>query len=320
MAVSQERTYEEALRLCETVRSRILASSGRRLLDVPPKEIHHFQNLLHVCGSIRCLPKHQLLVEGITDFVTSLEILLRTASATATKSFSFRTLFLAEHICALLSTSSVSEGMERFSANLGFGDMTSFKTNGRLLEFVDVGGDDLWQLIVDEGFGLLQAVFISPEQALKTLPTIFSGSFGVFPSLCAWSDSSNGLERPEDSIVRKVCEMASNTLLSMAKALHDANSPTIVLPGFRDPVHLSPSFTLLIYYLSFSICPTPSSCNNLGILLSTTPWAEERGSQAISLARLFYEKGLELDANHAHILTNYGSLKKQAGDLDGAIE
>lgn len=310
-----KRVYAEVLKLCDTVQTNLLDSSGSPSQVILPKDIHHFQNLLYVSGSIRCLPTQTRSIDGVRDFLTSLETLLHLAGeASSSKNFTFRSFFLAEYVYALLSTEAVPDAISGMASGLGYPsmDIDSY-SKGQLLEFVDAAGDNLWDAIMEEGFGIIPAVFISPIQAKDTLSVIFQKSFGVFPSLCAWSKGSNGLEKPTEKLVATSCEMASNTLMSTAKVLQESTDGTIVLPNFRDPVRLGPAFTLRLYYLAYAMHPTPSACNNLGIILSTTPWSEGGGMNANPLARQFYEKGLEMDPKHAHLLTNFGSLMVRSG-------
>ncbi|KAH0247989.1 UDP-N-ACETYLGLUCOSAMINE--peptide N-ACETYLGLUCOSAMINYLtransferase, partial [Aureobasidium melanogenum] len=95
---------------------------------------------------------------------------------------------------------------------------------------------------------------------------------------------------------------------------------------------------LALYYLSLSLQPSPSTANNVGILLagvqqSVQPATTFHSSHAfkqdipgvqpgsgIALALAYYNHGLMLDAGHAHLYTNLGSLLKDIGQLDAAVE
>ena len=74
----------------------------------------------------------------------------------------------------------------------------------------------------------------------------------------------------------------------------------------------------------------------MGILLSTIPWAnvpaglmgQQDGVSVHQLAREYYEEGLRIvssdkfpqsKTSHPHLLTNYGSLLKELGDIESAI-
>ncbi len=90
----------------------------------------------------------------------------------------------------------------------------------------------------------------------------------------------------------------------------------------------STSLLLPLYYLSISLHPSASTCNNLGILLSALPVVttvinaagqpQQLNGQA--LAMQYYTQGLQLDPKHPHIYTNLGSLLKDLGHLNEAIK
>ncbi|KAL1305450.1 hypothetical protein AAFC00_002330 [Neodothiora populina] len=130
----------------------------------------------------------------------------------------------------------------------------------------------------------------------------------------------------------------SNSLLSLAKIFQDnmtissQDPDKRMIGGVRD--------ILAIYYLSLSLQPSPSTANNVGILLAgvqqIAPVArsvlqqQQRSMKhsipgvapgsGIALALAYYNYGLMLDNRHAHLYTNLGSLLKDIGQLDAAIE
>lgn len=128
----------------------------------------------------------------------------------------------------------------------------------------------------------------------------------------------------------------SNSLLSLAKIFQDNMSIASkepekrMLGGVKD--------ILAIYYLSLSLQPSPSTANNIGIMLAgvqqsvpmTRSMAQHRSlthnipgvapGSGIALALAYYNYGLMLDSRHAHLYTNLGSLLKDIGQLDAAIE
>jgi tetratricopeptide (TPR) repeat protein len=128
----------------------------------------------------------------------------------------------------------------------------------------------------------------------------------------------------------------SNCLLSLAKIYQDAmtsSAPTAnskTTTGVRD--------ILALYYLSLSLQPSPSTANNVGILLASIQQAgvtcapQTAGESqlpdipgvvpgsGIALALAYYNYGLNLDSRHAHLYTNLGSLLKDIGQLPAAIK
>lgn len=169
-------------------------------------------------------------------------------------------------------------------------------------------------------------ILLSPEQALATARLCFP-YIGELPGLRYVPGGPQSLAR------RAVVSTTSNSLLSLAKIFQDGmsnanvNRPSSVAPlthGVRD--------ILALYYLSLSLQPSPSTANNVGILLASvqqvavsTPPRQKLDfpgiapGSGIALALQYYNYGLQLDQNHAHLYTNLGSLLKDIGQLDAAI-
>lgn len=170
-------------------------------------------------------------------------------------------------------------------------------------------------------------LLLAPERALQTARACFP-NHGELPGL---RDLSG-----EDRIRKAAIATTSNSLLSLAKIFQDgmaSNSPKSsafqTSYGVRD--------ILALYYLSLSLQPSPSTANNVGILLAgvqqTVPSKYTivndptipripgviPGS-GIALALAYYNYGLNLDLRHAHLYTNLGSLLKDIGQLNAAIK
>jgi len=94
-----------------------------------------------------------------------------------------------------------------------------------------------------------------------------------------------------------------------------------------DGIPPSSSLLLSLYYIAITLHPSPSTCNNLGILLSTIPSTltlnnHSQGRRVINgqqIAHTFYLQGLQKDQNHPHLYTNLGSLLKDMGQLSQAV-
>jgi len=147
-----------------------------------------------------------------------------------------------------------------------------------------------------------------------------------------------GLKHVPDGLARKAAvSTTSNSLLSLAKIFQDGmatNSPKVSIfqsnYGVRE--------ILALYYLSLSLQPSPSTANNVGILLASVQQSAPSRALSLShstfhpqipglvpgsgvaLALAYYYYGLQLDKRHAHLYTNLGSLLKDIGQLDVAIQ
>jgi tetratricopeptide (TPR) repeat protein len=170
-------------------------------------------------------------------------------------------------------------------------------------------------------------ILLPPDSATKTARLCFP-PHGELPGLA--HVSSDGLAR------KAAVSTTSNSLLSLAKIFQDGmatNSPRTTMYqssyGVRE--------ILALYYLSLSLQPSPSTANNVGILLASvqqsapskpmpvsnlTPYPQIPGlvpGSGVALALAYYYYGLQLDKRHAHLYTNLGSLLKDIGQLDVAI-
>jgi predicted O-linked N-acetylglucosamine transferase (SPINDLY family) len=176
--------------------------------------------------------------------------------------------------------------------------------------------------------GADEPLLIPPTFALETLKLCFPPD-GNLPGLRDLA--------PGGPSIKSAISTTSNSLLSLAKIFQDgmASSNPRPMPfktnfGVRE--------ILALYYLSLSLQKSPSTANNVGILLAglqqtTTPkmlqiLALEHlpsipgviPGTGISLALAYYNFGLNQDRRHAHLFTNLGSLLKDLGQLSTAIK
>ncbi|KAL8842688.1 MAG: hypothetical protein Q9170_000463 [Blastenia crenularia] len=172
-----------------------------------------------------------------------------------------------------------------------------------------------------------EPVLLLPEVALETSKLVFP-PYGNLP----------GLEEVPTNMARRAgISIVSNSLLSLAKIYQDGMSSSgATATGPRATSGVQE--ILALYYLSLSLQPSPSTANNVGILLASVqqPAASRHNGQArtsrvpaipgvvpgsgIALALAYYNYGLNLDARHAHLYTNLGSLFKDIGQLSAAIK
>ncbi|RPA72702.1 TPR-like protein [Ascobolus immersus RN42] len=177
------------------------------------------------------------------------------------------------------------------------------------------------------------AVLLTPSMALKTAELVFP-PHGELPGLMGAAGGKQGSKAARST--------TSNALLSLAKIWQDGmftggskgGAPTTTPGGVRD--------ILALYYLSLSLHPSPSTANNVGILLANVQQvnpiprpataASTAGTQppipvpgvvpgsGVDLALHYYHFGLQLDPGHAHLYTNLGSLLKDLDQLPLAVK
>ncbi|KAI5919089.1 glycosyl transferase family 41-domain-containing protein [Camillea tinctor] len=170
-------------------------------------------------------------------------------------------------------------------------------------------------------------LLLPPEKARHTARLVFA-SHNELP----------GLRFVPDGIPMKTAiSTTSNSLLSLAKIFQDAMSNGGSYPRLmRQPPGVGD--ILALYYLSLSLSESPSTANNVGILLASIqqpsstslPLASDYTAapqipgitpgSGLALALAYYNYGLNLDSKHVHLHTNLGSLLKDIGQLDLAIQ
>ena len=173
-------------------------------------------------------------------------------------------------------------------------------------------------------FGGDAPVLLPPETALETSHLVFP-PYGHLP----------GLEEVPSGMSQKAAvSIVSNSLLSLAKIYQDGMSSSgaaATAPRATSGVQE----ILALYYLSLSLQPSPSTANNVGILLAGVQQSAQARASAsanqtsnvpgvlpgsgVALALAYYDYGLKLDSRHAHLYTNLGSLFKDIGQLNAAI-
>lgn len=158
------------------------------------------------------------------------------------------------------------------------------------------------------------SILIPPQSALEAKHYLFppNGSLPI-PHFTSKNRSSQVDTRPLITVV-------SNSLLNLAKIIQDGvNSGVpdrIVYVSGKVPSHYD---IFSLYLLSHSLNPSPSTANNMGILLASMP-SEPGGVDSKRLALEYYKYGLSLDPKHPHLYTNLGSLLREQGKIDDAIQ
>ncbi|KAJ2519549.1 hypothetical protein GGI11_002541, partial [Coemansia sp. RSA 2049] len=172
----------------------------------------------------------------------------------------------------------------------------------------------------------LPLTLLAPESAVRIMQFLFPETHGVLPGFVALSNKIIGAATQTNgtatSQLQQANQVASNLLLTLAK-MHQDNAVV------AQPL----SIVLPLYYLSLSLWPSPSTCNNLGIILSSIPspstptvvpslqggGQEAQAPMGSALAMRYYTHGLSLDSRHPHLYTNLGSLLKDLGYLAEAV-
>lgn len=200
----------------------------------------------------------------------------------------------------------------------------------------------------------LPLILLQPDQVSQIMQLMYPHTAGILPGLVSSNISttshkqqpasastpaeklSNGTQLlVSSSILQQTMQTTSTILLNLAKLLQDQmNSP----PKSGSTASNTPTLAILLplYYLSLALNPSPSTANNLGIILSSLPDTVCSNSVQLTNAAMspssplppltgtmramqYYMYGLRLDAQHPHLYTNLGSLLKDMGHLHEAI-
>lgn len=329
--------YEDALFVCEFVQSQVLSANGELLVEVPLEQWHRVQNLLYINGSLRyVMGRPDSRSSAISLHLKALDLLMRPSKPRSDReTYSAVDVVISVCVAGLL----VSAGPNTTLASnseiawaLGISDCSRFSSrileqSFDILDAVHNAGPRLIDTLLRIGGGILPMTLLLPDQVSRLPSVLFASYAGVLPGLfdkTVW-DTPEMDPPPNAPHTRR---MTSTVLLTLARIFQHASTTsqhTLSIKG--TPVRASTSLVLLFYYLALAIYPSPTTCNNMGIILSTvslsTMTIGSHGQQEIVngqvLANAYYRKGLAQDSSHPHLLTNLGSLLKDQGKIDEAI-
>ncbi|KAF9917473.1 hypothetical protein FBU30_000740 [Linnemannia zychae] len=198
-------------------------------------------------------------------------------------------------------------------------------------------------------------LLLRPEEALQVTQVIFRENGGVLPGLAALAASctdaaGHTVGGVSSTLWQQANQTTSTILLTLAKLYQDVMDQPAKAKELAGTDNYVPTMSMLLplYYLSLALNPSPSTCNNLGILLSSipptakifsyppvvqpmqleiqsnglvvpTPVTPAYPITGQALALQFYNYGLQLDPRHPHLYTNLGSLLKDMGQLNEAV-
>lgn len=177
-----------------------------------------------------------------------------------------------------------------------------------------------------------------PEEALRLLLILWPSSHGTLPSIALPTIPENS----RDDVWIERLKVSTNTatsrlLRTWATRVQDLLEAQLSTPGGQATPTTVPgsifqatlSLVVLADYLAFSLSPTATSYNDLGIVLSSPDSqptirrppgsGSPNGATGHSLSRVYFEAGLEVDPHNVHLLTNLGSYWKKERNYGEAI-
>ena len=253
---------------------------------VPINHVHRVQNLFYAKGNLRMALGDSAGAQD--EYEKAVELALSTPHwvKEQAKGFSFPMEGLTTRDLAVVatvlgkvlaafaqgSTTEAEKGsMIEMVRQLGVGDKTGKLALDQLFSVVKEGGDAYVQKLLAMGGGVLPTVLLQPHH-LAQLPTmLFPETYGALPALFdpSVNPSSAEPEPARATAVTSTNQTTSTMLLTLAKIFQDASGANSATRLTLGGIPSSQSLLLPLYYVALALFPSPSTCNNLGILLST---------------------------------------------------
>lgn len=322
--------YTRALEVCSYAQRQLVSEDGRLLAPIPAHELHRLQKLFFTSATLH-MTELENVHDAVADYSTAVELVIRPPPPyTADDAYTMRELILAAFVSGYLLQGMTGGPIPReILDSLGQPAGTTFETLAHsglsLFRLVRSAGDRLVHALLHVGGNALPFLLLLPDHVTRLPGLLFGYPRGFLPGICANVDvDPPGLS---GDTIQQINTMTSTIFLALAKRYQDLCSVDVEIPGFDNALNINHSLAILFYYLALSLNPSPSTYNNMGIILSATTstrsWNMGGGEQVLFdgsvLARVYYSAGLQLDPNHPHLLTNLGSLYKDQGRLDDAI-
>ncbi|GAA5853587.1 hypothetical protein JCM8547_002514 [Rhodosporidiobolus lusitaniae] len=326
---------------------------------VPFNHVHRLQNLFYAKGNLRLAlgdhpgaqDEYEKAIEialALPDWASHVPGMQYPSPLSIGEGCTTRDLVVAATVVGrILATYAQGGGgpegaalIARTAAELGVADERGGVPFERIFKVVKRGGDAYVHKLLELGGGVLPTVLLEPGLIAQLPGMLFPESRGSLPALfdpallVAANDPTAAAQSTTDPARKGIEQSAKQTtstmLLTLAKILQDSLAPTSATRASVGGIPASQSLLLPLYYVALALYPSPSTCNNLGILLSTLTAATVIGSHDGSkpptvltgqqLALRYYQAGLKLDNRHPHLYTNLGSLLKDMGQLPQAVE
>ncbi|GAA5938259.1 hypothetical protein JCM1841_006809 [Sporobolomyces salmonicolor] len=318
---------------------------------IPFNNVHRVQNLFYAKGNLRlalgdahgALDGYEKAVEvalALPDWAQRIPGLQWPIEGCTTRDLVVVATVVGKILAAFAQSGANQQDghlVSNMAQQLGVADERGGVMFERLFPTIKAGGDAYVRKLLEMGNGVLPTVLLEPTLLSQLPGMLFAESRGTLPSMfdpaLVTPPTTDG--RPAESdpgrkpVVQSTNQTTSTMLLTIAKILQDSLGPTSATHLSLGGIPASQSLLLPLYYVALALYPSPSTCNNLGILLSTMSAITLIGSQDPSkpptvltgqqLALKYYEAGLKLDPKHPHLYTNLGSLLKDMGQLPQAV-
>ncbi|KAF8837771.1 hypothetical protein BDN67DRAFT_157104 [Paxillus ammoniavirescens] len=320
---------DKTLDICRHTCSQLMSDDGRLTAVVHPHNAHRLFNVLVNIGNL--MHRIDSTVPTTTEcFMHAIEVVIQTPdlySSPSTHKLCFRDFIVAAWAIGMtLSFVRESRIHPHIVHALQSGGPVNILTcignpSVDILGAVHAAGDDFIQALTDPSAGTLPIFILFPDQIHHLSTLMFPAQERFFPAIPTPhtpADPSNEQYYQEGKMA-----MAS-VLLCLARRFQTPHATGLVGVSGK-PYCTVDALVLLLHYLAASLFPNASTFNDIGVILcSLRPGelatnAQHQQMSGREVARLYYEKGLQLDPSHPHILSNLGSLLKDAGHTIHAI-
>ena len=324
--------YSRALDVCSFVQRQAVGSVVKFPQEVSSDELPRIQRLYLTSANI-CLYA-QRPDDAIRDYSMGIELMIQPPFHEDAP-YTMREFVLASFVAGYLVQVSPSRPFPRplaecFSDDINFTTSSGMLTGVNILQAVRSSGDGVLRALLHLDGNVLPFLLLLPEQVARIPTVLFSNSMGILPAICKSTGTPSQTYAPSEYTRQQANTTTVNIILALAKYFQEIpSSPSSVsIFGLSGLPNINNALSILFYYLALSISPSPSTFNNMGIVLASAPsaisWTSDTGETDIlsgaDLAKIFYRSGLQLDPLHPHLLTNLGSSYKDEGNLEAAIQ
>ncbi|GAA6035349.1 hypothetical protein JCM8097_008826 [Rhodosporidiobolus ruineniae] len=314
---------------------------------VPYNHVHRLQNLFYAKGNLRLAlgdtlgaqDEYEKAIEvglALPEWAHQIPGIQYPIEGCTTRDLVVAATVIGKVLAAYAESGGNAEVIARTAQQLGIADERGGVPWERVLRVVKNGGNEYVAKLLAMGGGVLPTVLLEPPILAQFPAMLFPECRGRLPSLldpaAVSPDPSTAavVDPARKQIENSAKQTTSTMLLTLAKILQDSLAPTSAVRYAIGGIPASQSLLLPLYYVALALYPSPSTCNNLGILLSTLtatttianpdPTKPPVVLTGQRLALSYYQMGLKLDPRHPHLYTNLGSLLKDMGKLAEAVE
>lgn len=319
-----------AMDVCQFVLDNVVDSQGWPNTALLPMELHRLQRVYFTSASLSSNDTQ----DAASDYFKALELVIRPPSPYSDDElYTARELILASYVLGLsLSGNPLGLLPEPVQNALHLNELSFSAILDdpylNIFRMVRAAGDELVTALLQEGGGALPFLLLLPDQVARLPALLFRTSNGILPAICERRSENGTLNLKDQAALQHTNLMTTTILLTLAKRYQDQTYVNVRVPQFSGTLNVNHSLSILFYYLATAFVPAASTYNNMGIVLATVASSrshiDDAGVQQTlngpTLAKVYYEAGLQIDGEHPHLLTNLGSLYKDQGHVEKAIQ